>query len=156
MAKLNRTCGICGKRYSYCGSCKVDSNKPTWMAVFCSDNCKKLYDVINDYRYKKLSKEKAFSKLNELNLSDIDNLPKNFRDYFTEIMTVEEKAICLISTEKTEHISEEFVKDEIIDDSNIIISEATEEIKEPNKEMVEKEEIKRPRKKRVQYVNSDF
>lgn len=86
MAKLNRICTICHKKYSYCPTCGSDINKPTWMAVFCEENCKDLYNVINDYRHKSLSKEEAFCKLNILDLSCINELPDNFKQILDEIL----------------------------------------------------------------------
>ena len=103
MAKLNRTCGICRKKYSYCPSCAADANKPTWLAIFCCENCRDLYNVINDYRYKSLSKEDALKKLNILDLSCRGELPENFKQTLDEIFYKE----CNI-----EEITEEPIKQE--------------------------------------------
>lgn len=86
MAKKIRTCIICHKKYSYCPSCAADANKPTWMFVFCSENCRAIYNVINDYRYKKLSKEEAAQKLGELDLSCSDVMIEDFQNVISEIL----------------------------------------------------------------------
>lgn len=105
MAKLNRTCGICHKKYSYCPSCMADSNKPTWMAIFCGDNCKEVYDVLNDYRYKKISKKEAFNKIERLDLSFADKLPKNFKEMLDEILLKEVyKKELIVEEESTESV----------------------------------------------------
>ena len=45
MAK-NRTCFICGNKYDYCPTCDRDRLKPSWYALFCSDNCYKINNII--------------------------------------------------------------------------------------------------------------
>lgn len=112
MAKLNRTCAICHKKYSYCPTCGSDLHKPTWLAVFCCENCKDLYNVINDYGHKSLSKEEAFCKLNTLDLSCINELPDNFKQILNEIL--DECNVGETSMElKEENIEIENVKQEI-------------------------------------------
>lgn len=86
MAKLNRKCIICGTRYSYCPHCSEDANKPTWMAIFCGENCKDIYTTLDDFRDGRMSKEDAQVVLNGLDLSPIEKLPKNFQEIFNEII----------------------------------------------------------------------
>ena len=113
MAKLNRTCGICRKKYSYCPSCAVDANKPTWMAIFCCDNCRDIYNAINDYEYKLLSKEEAFDKLSKLDLSCKNELPKDFRKTLDEIMEeIVEKSVCIEKQSENEELVEEKIVNE--------------------------------------------
>ena len=115
MAKLNRTCTICHKKYSYCPTCAVDSNKPTWMAVFCCEGCKDLYNLINDYRYKLLSKEEAFYKLNGLDLSNVDKLPDNFKFMLNEILSVKGNS----KEEVIEEVIEETIEETILDEPTV-------------------------------------
>lgn len=89
MAKLNRKCIICGTRYSYCPHCSEDTNKPTWMAIFCGENCKDIYTTLDDFRDGRISREDAQTVLNGLDLSPIEKLPKNFQEIFNEIMVEE-------------------------------------------------------------------
>lgn len=86
MAKLNRKCIICGTRYSYCPHCSEDTNKPTWMAIFCGENCKDIYTTLDDFRDGRISREDAQTVLNGLDLSPIEKLPKNFQEIFNEII----------------------------------------------------------------------
>lgn len=119
MAKVNRTCIVCHKKYSYCGTCAADINKPTWMAVFCCENCRTLYNTINDYRRGSLSKEKAADILNKLDHSSAEELPKNFKESFDEIMANKE-------------VTEEPVVEEIVvpvTEESAVTEEATIEFK---------------------------
>lgn len=122
MAKLNRKCIICGTRYSYCPHCSEDTNKPTWMAIFCGENCKDIYTTLDDFRDGRMSKEDAQVVLNGLDLSPIEKLPKNFQEIFNEIMVekdiktmdeaVEDTADAVDITELNNN-NEEAIKDEV-------------------------------------------
>lgn len=87
--KKTRICSICRKNYHYCPSCAVDANKPTWMFIFCCENCRSFYNVLNDYRYKLLSRKEAYNELKKLDLSCADKLISDFRQIFDEILLEE-------------------------------------------------------------------
>ena len=109
MAKLNRECIICRHRYSFCPTCAADANKPTWMTIFCGENCKDIYTTLDGYRDNRLSKEDAKEILNKLDLSPIEKLPKNFQDIFSELM-VETESISVDETENKKEIIKEIKK----------------------------------------------
>ena len=143
MAKANRNCIACKRSYRYCGTCAADANKPTWMALFCCENCRNLYNIINDYRHKLLSKEEACKKLKELDLSSVDELPKTFKESYDEIMheAKEEKVVEM-----------EIPKETVIEESNVEpITEAIQETKVIEEKVEEtktiEEMIVKPRKK---------
>lgn len=122
MAKLNRKCIICGTRYSYCPHCSEDTNKPTWMAIFCGENCKDIYTTLDDFRDGRISREDAQTVLNGLDLSPIEKLPKNFQEIFNEIIvkkdieamdeTVEDTADAVDITEFDKN-NEEVIQNEV-------------------------------------------
>lgn len=122
MAKLNRKCIICGTRYSYCPHCSEDANKPTWMAIFCGENCKDIYTTLDDFRDGRISREDAQTVLNGLDLSPIEKLPKNFQEIFNEIIvkkdieamdeTVEDTADAVDIT-KFDKNNEEVIQNEV-------------------------------------------
>lgn len=122
MAKLNRKCIICGTRYSYCPHCSEDANKPTWMAIFCGENCKDIYTTLDDFRDGRISREDAKTVLNGLDLSPIEKLPKNFQEIFNEIIvkkdieamdeTVEDTADAVDITEFDKN-NEEVIQNEV-------------------------------------------
>lgn len=122
MAKLNRKCIICGTRYSYCPHCSEDTNKPTWMAIFCGENCKDIYTTLDDFRDGRISRKDAQTVLNGLDLSPIEKLPKNFQEIFNEIIvkkdieamdeTVEDTADAVDIT-KFDKNNEEVIQNEV-------------------------------------------
>ena len=146
MAKLNKICCVCKRSYHYCPTCLSDMNKPTWMGVFCCENCRDVYNTLNDYRYKKLSKEEALQKLEKLDLSETDKLPSNFKDMLNEILSLEFKKAK--SQEK-----EDTIDDSILEDFSVgIIDQENETVEN---DLID--EIKKPKpKKKAKVLNSDF
>ena len=155
MAKINRTCIACHKKYSYCGTCAADANKPTWMAIFCCENCRNLYNTINDYRHKLLSKEEAYKKLKELKLSSAEELPKSFKESFDEIMREEVKVKKVVEVK--------IPKETVIEESNETpVAETIQETKVIEEKVEEKVEetkaieemVMKPRKKNYYRKNT--
>ena len=77
MARRQRTCLLCGEKYSYCPTCTPDKYKPTWMNEFHSENCKKIFDICTRYNMQLLSKEEAQAALEKCDLSK----KETFKDY---------------------------------------------------------------------------
>lgn len=147
MAKLNRTCGICKDKYSYCPTCAADAHKPTWMAVFCSENCREFYNVINDYKHKKVNNENAYKKLKALDLSSLSKLPENFKLIVDEILRNEHQIKIKVSEDAREELA--VLEDGTMQDSSIV----NEVLQEVNEQIIQSEvdeivEIKKPRAKR--------
>lgn len=69
MARLNRTCVVCGEKYSYCPSCGHDLDKPKWMTTFCSDNCRDVYRACAGYYAEQLNKDEVKEILEQCDLS---------------------------------------------------------------------------------------
>lgn len=72
MAKNNRTCIVCGKQYSYCPNCD-GIEKPLWLSIYHSDNCREIFQVINQHQFQHISDEDAIAKLKKLDLSVLDD-----------------------------------------------------------------------------------
>lgn len=153
MAKLNRTCCICKKKYSYCPTCMADAKKPTWMILFCGENCRDLYNVLNDYNYKLLSKEEAFDKLKGLDLSCTNELPWNFKEMLNEILSVcsdvkEEIVEEPIQEELiVEPVVEQIVEETVVEEVSVQEEKVIEETEEVENKVIE-EEIKKPKSRR--------
>lgn len=68
----NLKCLICGSEYDYCPNCGDNGNQ-SWRVSFCSENCNKLYDVITGFRDERYSKNEAYEKLQECDISKLYN-----------------------------------------------------------------------------------
>lgn len=93
MARLNKTCYACQKKYSYCPSCsRVDAMKPSWSSEFCSESCKDLWTALTKYNMSMLSKSEAKSIISELDLKPIDTYADCVKRDYKVIMTEEKKS----------------------------------------------------------------
>lgn len=86
MEKLNRTCIICGKRYSHCNNCQRDAGKPTWYFIFDGQNCHDIYEVCTQYRDGEIDINLAYEKISKLDISNIKNFAESTRMQIEEIL----------------------------------------------------------------------
>jgi len=102
MKKNNKTCIVCGEKYTYCNSCEAFYNLPTWMAIFHNENCKDLFTITSDYLANTLDKDEAIERLNKCDLSYKDKLHKEILKAVNELTDVEIKAEVIEKVEITE------------------------------------------------------
>jgi len=93
MAKNNKTCVCDGKRYSYCPHCSADNSKPSWMNMFCSENCKNLFQAATDYYAGELTPSKAKVIVENADLSNKDNFKPSIVRFIDELSSVKAEEI---------------------------------------------------------------
>ena len=89
MKKSNRTCFFCGQSFYFCPTCSSDINKPSWYAMWCSEQCKALDNIVAAHRTGKITTEEAKNKINELNI-DVNSLKfarEPLKEYFNNIIS---------------------------------------------------------------------
>lgn len=47
--KNNKKCILCGKTYTYCSRCEEFDHLPRWMEIYCSDNCRTIFNTLTEY-----------------------------------------------------------------------------------------------------------
>lgn len=87
--RFNRKCILCKQDYSYCTSCRDDANKPTWMKLYCSENCKNIFTALNDFNFKLIDKDQAKERLSKCNTSI--KLNEHYRNEINTIMREDKK-----------------------------------------------------------------
>lgn len=109
----NRTCYLCGKKYSYCNTCNSDAHKPSWYAMWDSEECKELDDILVRHTMNKLSTEEARKAIKEKKLENVKILnednAKHVRDIlgYPEVKEVVETKIEESKTEDAQVSSDE-------------------------------------------------
>ena len=91
MEKLNRTCIICGKRYSYCNNCQRDAGKPTWYFIFDGQNCHDMYEVCVAYRDNVITQKEAYEKMSVLDTSKLKDFAEVTQAQIKEILSYKEE-----------------------------------------------------------------
>lgn len=126
----NRTCALCGKEYSYCPTCRNDSNKPAWYKLFDSENCKTIFNALNNYKFKLISKEEAQDILKDCDLTI--ELNERYRKEIDEIMVKPKRGakakINIIDEigpepELVEEVLQEIEVEAIIEPEEVVITE---------------------------------
>lgn len=124
-------CCVCGKITKYCHICGVYNPKQTWRYVYCSENCREIFNTCSSYVGKKITISEAYEKLSKLDLSNIKNIEKGIRKNIEEILAfVPERKKNKKKTKSrftNENIVNEFIADEPTVDEIIEPTENTEE-----------------------------
>lgn len=87
MAKTNKVCFLCGKKYHYCPTCSPDINKPSWYAMWCSEQCKDLDQILAAHTMNQITIEETKKKIEDLKLNNINFADKNVEKHYNEIMS---------------------------------------------------------------------
>lgn len=82
--EVQRICNVCQNSYKYCRNC--DRKLPTWYSMFDSENCKKIFDILTEYNFGKVSKSEANEILMECDLSQKENFRQKLQDEINAIM----------------------------------------------------------------------
>lgn len=89
MVRNNKTCILCGNKYSYCSGCAEFDHLPRWMECYCSENCKDIFNILSSYNMKHKTKEEAKSLLEKCDLTMTDTYSEFNRNCINSIMTDE-------------------------------------------------------------------
>ena len=115
MAKQNnRKCICCSTEYQYCNTCSEDKSKPAWYAIYCSENCKKLFQAVSGYLANAVSIEETRARFDDCDLSYKNKL----KDKFIEVIN----EVCKNKNEKHEDVKLEIKEDvveEVVEVSNV-------------------------------------
>ena len=87
MGKKYRICSVCHFNYDFCNHCNKDKDKPLWYFTFCSQNCHDIYEITSSFENGKIDADEAKSKLNNLNLSKLDNFGESYKKSINKIMS---------------------------------------------------------------------
>lgn len=90
MAKSNRQCFLCGKKYHYCPTCSPDINKPSWYAMWCSETCKNLDNILAAHTVGKITIEEAKKQVETLSLNDMEFADEAVKVHYEQIIQYKE------------------------------------------------------------------
>lgn len=80
-----RTCCVCKKNYHFCPPCGKGDPYQTWRYIYCSEDCRELFNIASDWTAKKLSATEAKIKLDGINVPPLNNLQSSLRKNLDEI-----------------------------------------------------------------------
>lgn len=108
--KNNKTCIVCGTKYTYCPTCAEFANVAIWHNIYHDENCKEIFAIAVDFNSGILDKNIAKERLDKCDLSNkksfnksilkaINEIDKTETDVKTEEITVEEPTEVVVSEE---------------------------------------------------------
>lgn len=89
MGRYNRKCILCGKEYKFCSNCKEESHQPAWKNIYCSENCRMIFNTAVAYVDKSIDIKEAKKRIESCDLSEIDNFKGDIKKAIAEIMAAE-------------------------------------------------------------------
>lgn len=90
MPKNNKTCITCGKKYSYCPGCGRSDVDNMWKNIYCSENCRNIFNLMTSYCAGHVSKEKAIETLSACDLSGKEHFKPSLAKKIDEVMAINE------------------------------------------------------------------
>ena len=138
MIKNNKTCILCGNKYTYCNGCSEFDHLPYWMICYCSKNCKDIFDTLSAYNMNQITKGEAKNTLSKCDLSNKHSFKESTLNCVNSIMeeTIVEKSIKedlkhQPVTEKVEEVIIPVVETPVIDTDDIKSSQNKSFINDP-------------------------
>lgn len=102
MKRQSRTCACCRREYKYCPKCSTkDREKPLWYFSFCSENCKKIFDIASDFELNHISAKDAEEMVNKLDLSRFEYFGTSYKN---SILKIKEDASKIVEESNKEEI----------------------------------------------------
>lgn len=135
MARSNRTCYLCSKKYEYCPNC--GRHDPIYMATFCSENCRDIFKSLSQYGCNLISTEECKELLECCDLQ-LELYKESTRNNIAKILSIQSAEVI---TEAEHEDAPEAIED--------IPQE--EQVEEKNSEELVSEEP-RPRKRKNEVV----
>lgn len=94
MSKNNRVCKACGEAYYFCPNCSGAKATEKYKLMFCSKNCRDVFQTCVAYNMNHITKDEAMERLSQLDLSK--------KDYFSEQLKVDIDAIMKVDVFQAE------------------------------------------------------
>ncbi len=89
MARGDRKCVLCDSNYSYCPNCgdKIKSGE-TWRFMYCSENCRNIFDILSAKAFGHMSVQEAAEKLEKQDLSRKSSFRNDFVKQIDDIFAI--------------------------------------------------------------------
>lgn len=91
--KINSYCSICGNGYHVCLSCKDSMALSPWKIHTDTSEHYKIYQILHGYSTGVYSKDEAKLKLQNVDLTDLDNFKENIKSTIKDILKEEKVSV---------------------------------------------------------------
>lgn len=113
MAKSNRECYSCSKKYYYCPQCSNEIKKEAFYNMFCCERCSKIFKLLTDESLKKISTLDSKSELIKLNVTLDEEFKGSVKKHIEKVLSF---------IDETEIKKDELVESEVVENTPIEIT----------------------------------
>lgn len=92
-SKFDKSCSVCQSAYKYCSGCSDYASYPRWMQSFCSDNCRKIFNIYMMHKAGVKNNAEAKVELLKCDLSKKDQFDDTFKKSIESILADPAKAV---------------------------------------------------------------
>ena len=90
MSKI-RKCICCNNSYEYCGNCGDGRSKPSWMAMYDTEKCKDVFNVVSGYNMGLKQKYEVKAVLDKYSIVDFSKFKDSIKTVLTNLFPPEEE-----------------------------------------------------------------
>ena len=77
--KANRICKTCQTEYYFCPNCNNVTAADKYKNIFCSKNCRDIFQTVARYNMNHITKDEARADLSKLDLSNLSNFSEQIK-----------------------------------------------------------------------------
>lgn len=96
MRNNNRKCYSCNTEYYYCFSCP-DTKEPAWHHMFCSEDCKDIFNALTDYNYEHIDADKTFDLIKNKMTKDTKMYSDGIQKIYKKLLKEKSKKVEVVS-----------------------------------------------------------
>ena len=89
---------MCAKKYEHCSHC--GATPELWKNIFCSENCRDIYNVLNKYDGNLITKEDGVEQLKKFDLRVVSKFNDRFQKLAKELTPKKETTKSKTQTDK--------------------------------------------------------
>ena len=134
-SKFDKTCTVCQGSYKYCSGCSDYAHYPRWMESFCSDNCRKIFNIYMKNKAGLMNNAEAKAELLKCDLSNKDHFEEGLKAGIEAILSDPSK----VEVPKADPVEEPKVEEPAVEDEKV---EEPKPVEEPKAEEPKEEESK--------------
>ena len=136
--RYKKICTVCGKEYEFCSGCREYALQPSWKNIYDNENCRNIFNILVDFKQKKISVAEAKEKINACDLSYKDDIRADLQEALNELLTADVTEIAIPVVEEVEKTV----------DNKTAINEEKEELEQTNDIVSEISGFRKETKKR--------
>lgn len=116
--KNNKTCIVCGTKYTYCPTCAEFANVAIWHNIYHDENCKEIFAIAVDFNSGILDKNIAKERLDKCDLSNKKSFNKSILKAINEIDATE-TYIKTKEVDNVESVEEVAIEENVVEEIEV-------------------------------------